>query len=119
MLAQTILALGAFALSSVSAQSFEFAVEASASAASASASANVNANACEASPFRGLGCLASNTAAASECSSRVPAVTSVVTSTTSVLAEVTDAPSAKPKVETQGTVSSTNVRETWTTTVTL
>ena len=120
MLAQTILALGAFALSSVSAQSFEFAVEASASsAASASASANVNVNACEASPFRGLGCLASNTAAASECSSRVLAVTSTVTSTTSVLAEVTDAPSAKPKVETQVTVSSTNVRETWTETVTL
>lgn len=122
MLAQTILALGAFALSSVSAQSFEFAVGASASSAasaSASANVNVNVNACEASPFRGLGCLASNTAAASECSSRVPAVKSVVTSTTSVLAEVTDAPSAKPKVETQVTVSSTNVRETWTTTVTL
>lgn len=122
MLVQTILALGAFALSSVSAQSVEFSFEASASSAASaieSATAVVNVNACEASPFRGLGCLASNTAAASECSSRVPAVTSTVTSTTSVLAEVTEASRAKPKVEAQVTISSTNVRETWTTTVTL
>ena len=100
MLANSILALGAFAISSVYAQS---------------------SNICEASPYRGLGCLASNTAAASECSSRVPAVISTVTSTTSVLAEVTQASSAKTKVESasQVTISSTNVKETWTTTVTL
>lgn len=101
MLAHTILALGAFAFSSVSAQSYD------------------NAGACEASPYRGLGCLASNTAAASECSSRVPAVTSFTTTTTSVIAEVTDTPRAMTRVETQVTVSSTNIRDTVTVTVTL
>jgi hypothetical protein len=106
MLAHTILALGAFAFSSVSAQSY--------------ATANAEtANACEASPYRGLGCLASNTAAASECSSRVPAVISTTTSTTSVLAEVTESPRAMTKVESQVTVSSTNTRDTITETVTL
>jgi hypothetical protein len=99
MLAHTILALGAFAFSSVSAQSY--------------ATANAEtANACEASPYRGLGCLASNTAAASECSS-------TTTSTTSVLAEVTESPRVMSKVESQVTVSSTNTRDTITETVTL
>lgn len=101
MLGHSILALGAFALSSVSAQSY--------------ANAAVT---CEASPYKGLGCLASNTAAASECSSRVPAVTSTVTSTTSVLSETTATPRAMTRVESQVTVSSTNVKDTLTVTVT-
>jgi hypothetical protein len=105
MLAHTILALGAFALSSVSAQDFTYAPS--------------DVNACEASPYRGLGCLASNTAAASECSSRVPAVTSTTTSTTSVLAEVTESPTVMTKVQSQVTISSTNVQQTITETVTL
>lgn len=105
MLAQTLLALGAFALSSVSAQNYDNA-------------SNDNASVCESSPYRGLGCLASNTAAASECSSRVPAVTSTITSTTSVLSEVTATPSVKSKVESQVTVSSTAVKDTVTITVT-
>jgi hypothetical protein len=101
MLAHTILALGAFALSSVSAQSYD------------------NAGVCESSPYRGLGCLASNTAAASECSSRAPAVTITTTSTTSVVSEITESPRAMTKVETQVTVSSTNIPQTITETVTL
>jgi transcription elongation GreA/GreB family factor len=96
MLAHSILALGAFALSSVSAQS---------------------SNICEASPYRALGCLASNTAAASECTSRLPAVISTITSTTSVLSQITETPRPKTVVESQATVSITNL-ETSTETVT-
>lgn len=96
MLAHTLLALSAVATSSVFAQSQ---------------------NICEASPYRGLGCLASNTAAASECSSRVPAVVSTVTSTTSVLSEVTESPRPTSMVESQVTVNLTNF-ETSTETVT-
>jgi hypothetical protein len=107
MLAHTILALGTFAFSSVFAQDFTY------------APATSDVNACEASPYRGLGCLASNTAAASECSSRVPAVTSTTTSTTSVLAEITESPRVMTKVQSQVTISSTNIKDTVTVTVTL
>jgi hypothetical protein len=96
MLANSIFALGAFAISSVYAQS---------------------SNICEASPYRGLGCLASNTAAASECTSRLPPVISTITSTTSVLSQITETPRVKTSVESQVTMSITNV-ETSTETVT-
>ncbi|KAM0723496.1 hypothetical protein Q7P37_000483 [Cladosporium fusiforme] len=96
MLAHTILALGALTLSSVSAQSQSI---------------------CQASPYKGLGCLASNTAAIADCTSRLPIVSSTTTSTTSVLSEITESPRAKTLVKSQETVSSTSF-ETTTETVT-
>lgn len=96
MLAHTVLALGAIALTSVSAQSQSI---------------------CQASPYKGLGCLASNTAAANDCSSRLPVVTSTTTSTTSVLSQITESPRAKSPVTSQVTVNITNF-ETSTETVT-